>query len=71
MKRLLLGMLLLVVAGSPAPVRSQEGASISVPLSVHGGRLVVPVETADGTELSFILSTPGTAVAASRARARR
>lgn len=31
--------------------------SVEVPLSEHGGRLVVPVATADGDELEFILTT--------------
>ncbi len=42
---------------APAGAQTSGTAPIEVPLSVHGGRLVVPVEAADGSELQFVLSS--------------
>jgi hypothetical protein len=60
----LLATLLLAASGAavgPTAARAQDGAAVEVPLSVRAGRLVVPVRAADGTELSFLVST-GSAV---------
>lgn len=52
----LLAAMLATLAG---PATAQNVTQ--VPLSTHGGRMVVPVEAADGTHLEFLIST-GSAV---------
>jgi hypothetical protein len=48
----------LVLSAGVRPVSAQAGGeAIEVPLSVHAGRLVVPVEVTDGTELAFLVTT--------------
>ena len=48
---------LALVIGSPVGAQSSTPAQIEVPLRVEGGRLVVPVTTADGETLDFLLTT--------------
>ena len=45
-----------VLAGLPVAA-SAQGNAVEVPLSFTNGRLMVPVVSADGAELNFILST--------------
>ena len=48
-----LGMLLVVAAG---PAAAQHGRhAVEIPLRVHGGALVVPVDAPDGTQLEFLV----------------
>ena len=54
-KTFVVGMLLAAV-GTPVAAQVQDGAAVEVPLRVVAGRLVVPVLTADGTELDFAIS---------------
>jgi hypothetical protein len=42
---------------APGSVRAQQ--KFEVPLRVHGGRMIVPVETPSGMQLDFIVSTNG------------
>lgn len=62
MRRLLVVAMLVAAAGSPVAGQIHGGELIRVPLRVHGGRLLVPVQTPGGATLEFILST-GNAVA--------
>ena len=48
---------LTAVMAAPAAAQMQDRAPVEVPLRVHGGRMIVPVEAADGTKLEFIVST--------------
>ena len=47
--------LLMALAGVPVSAQSESG-TVEVPLKMEGGRLSVPVQTADGESLDFILS---------------
>jgi hypothetical protein len=49
--------LFLLFAAGAVNAQSHDGEVVEVPLREHGGRLIVPVRAADGTELEFILST--------------
>lgn len=57
MRRASVSMVILAAAGFPAAAMAQASETIVVPLDLHGGRLVVPARTADGTELAFVVST--------------
>ncbi len=46
-----------VTAPVPVPVEMSANSVVEVSLRVHGGRLVVPVETAAGEVLTFLLAT--------------
>ena len=48
---------MLVALGSTAAAQTHAGGAVEIPLRVHGGRLLVPVEAPDGSELEFALST--------------
>ena len=43
------------------PGKAQTQQTFEIPLRVHGGRMIVPVETPDGMQLKFIVSTNSTA----------
>ncbi len=61
--------LFLIAAGSPVGARAQGSDVIEVPLRVEDGRLIVPVEASDGSQLQFIVSTSYTGLSQSgRAR---
>jgi len=47
---------ILVAAGAPAAAQS-AGQPVEIPLTMQGGRLVVPVKSSNGNELSFALTT--------------
>lgn len=57
MRNLLLVTALVAVTGSPATAQNGGGGAVEIPLRVQDGRLIVPVEAADGTVLDFALST--------------
>jgi hypothetical protein len=42
---------------APAAAQVQGPETVEIPLRVHGGKMVVPVEAPDGTQLDFIVST--------------
>ena len=67
MRRLGATVLFLVAAGSPTHVRAQGSDVIEIPLRVEDGRLIVPVEAADGSQLQFIVSTSYTGLSESGA----
>jgi hypothetical protein len=54
---------LILVVGALSPLHGRAGTDdpVEVPLAVRDGRMVVPVRTPDGAELSFLVST-GSAV---------
>jgi len=56
MRKMFVAGSLLAAVVSPAAAQMQDGAPVEVPLRVEAGRLVVPVLTADGTELDFAIS---------------
>ncbi len=60
-------MLVLLAAGSTASAEAQGARTIEIPLRVEDGRLIVPVEASDGTELQFIVSTSYTVLSKSGA----
>jgi hypothetical protein len=62
--------LLPLVVGSSAVAQTHVGELVEVPLRVHGGRLLVPVEAPDGSALEFALST-GTPTVLSESTAAR
>ena len=55
MRTVMVAAMLLVAMGSAA--QTHAGGAVEIPLRVHGGRLLVPVEAPDGSELEFALST--------------
>ncbi len=56
--RKLFGLTVLAaVMAAPAAAQSLGPKIVEIPLRVHGGRMIVPVEAPDGTQLDFILST--------------
>ena len=57
MKRVLAVGLMMMAVASPLTAQGHGNGQIEVPLRVDGGRLLVPVEAADGTEVEFVLST--------------
>jgi hypothetical protein len=57
MRNASVGAVILAAAGLSSAAMAQVTETIVVPLEVHGGRLVVPARTADGTELAFVVST--------------
>ena len=61
-------VLLPLVVGSSAVAQTHVGERVEVPLRVHGGRLLVPVEAPDGSKFEFVLST-GTPTAFSESTA--
>ena len=56
MRKMFVAAMLIAAVSSPAAAQMQDGAPVEVPLRVEAGRLVVPVMTADGTELDFAIS---------------
>jgi hypothetical protein len=61
MKMILVATLAVTALATPVVEQSAGGPGNGVPLHVHAGRLYVPVRTADGAVLDFVLST-GTSV---------
>ncbi len=56
--RKLVGMAVLAaVVAAPAAAQMHGPKTVEIPLRVYGGRMIVPVETPDGTQLEFIVST--------------
>ena len=49
--------LLAAFIAAPAVAQTHEAKTIEIPLRVHGGKMIVPVEAPDGTQLEFIVST--------------
>lgn len=62
---------LALVAAGPVAGQTTGSGSIVIPLRSQGGRLVVPVRTAAGTELTFVLSTGNSVTVLSESGARR
>jgi hypothetical protein len=56
MRKMFVAAMLIAAVPSPAAAQMQDGAPVEVPLRVEAGRLLVPVLTADGTELDFAIS---------------
>lgn len=48
---------LAAVVAAPAAAQTHGRETVEIPLRVHGGKMIVPVETPDGTQLEFIVST--------------
>ena len=48
---------LAAIMAAPAAAQTHGRNTVEIPLRVHGGRMIVPVEAADGTQLEFIVST--------------
>lgn len=67
MGKLWVTAMLLVAAGSPTGARAQGSDVIEVPLRVEDGRLIVPVEASDGSQLQFIVGTSYTGLSRSGA----
>lgn len=57
MKKLWMVGLFLSLGGSSVTAQTHGSEPIEVPLRMEDGRLIVPVETSDGTQLEFIVST--------------
>ncbi len=56
--RKFVGMAVLAaIMAAPAAAQTHGRKTVEIPLRVHGGRMIVPVEAADGTQLEFIVST--------------
>ena len=56
--RKLVGLAVLTaVVAAPAAAQMNGGETVEIPLRVYGGRMIVPVEASDGTQLEFIAST--------------
>lgn len=63
--------LLLAALASPAAAQAPAGAPVEVALRTHGGRLIVPVRSANGEDLEFIVSTGSTATVLTESAAKR
>ncbi len=48
---------LAAIVAAPAAAQTHERKTVEIPLRVHGGKMIVPVEAADGMKLEFIVST--------------
>ncbi len=48
---------LAAIVTAPAAAQTHGRNTVEIPLRVHGGRMIVPAEAADGTKLEFIVST--------------
>ncbi len=48
---------LAAVMAAPAAAQTHGPKIVEIPLRVHGGKMIVPVEAPDGTQLEFIVST--------------
>ncbi len=57
MKKVLAIAVLVTAAASPAAAQMHGNGPTEVPLRMEQGRLLVPVQAPDGTELEFMLST--------------
>ena len=57
MKKSLAFVFLLVLMASPATAQMHGSGAVEIPLRVENGRLLVPIQAADGTEMVFMLST--------------
>lgn len=69
--RTLCAIAAVLVAAGPAVAQQQDRGPVEVPLRVHGPRLVVTAQAADGSDLDLILSTGNVvAVFSESARAR-
>ncbi len=56
--RKIFGMAVLAaVMAAPAAAQMHGPKIVEIPLRVHGGKMIVPVEAPDGTQLEFIVST--------------
>ncbi len=53
---------------TPAAAQMHGRKIVEVPLRVHGGKMIVPVEAPDGTQLEFIVSTNATLLSETGAR---
>ena len=62
-----LAVLALVIA-APAAAQMHGPKIVEIPLRVHGGKMIVPVEAPDGTQLEFIVSTNATLLSATGAK---
>jgi hypothetical protein len=72
MRKILAVMVAAVAAGSVSGLAGQTNSgTIEVPLRVDGGRLLVPIDVADGTQLEFVLSTGGNPTVLSESTAAR
>ena len=53
------------------PLGAQSAGPVEIPLSTHGGRMVIPATAADGTALRFLVSTGSTVTVLSETGAAR
>ena len=52
--------ILAAVITAPAAAQGHGHETVEIPLRVHGGKMIVPVQAPDGTPLEFIVSTNAT-----------
>ena len=57
MRKLWVTALVSVATGLPTDVRAQGAETIEIPLRAEDGRLIVPVEASDGSQLQFVVGT--------------
>lgn len=57
MKRALTAAIIVAFMPSPTYAQARGGEPVEIPLRMHAGRLVVPVEAPDGERMEFLLST--------------
>ena len=57
MRKLIATAIVVAAAASPAFAQTHASELIEIPLRVEGGRLLVPLQAPDGTEIEFVLST--------------
>ena len=57
MRKLVGVAVMAAVIAAPAAAQMHGATAIEIPLRVHGGMMIVPVEAPDGTQLEFIVST--------------
>ena len=71
-RKVTLGAALLSAATAlPAAAQMQATGPVEVPLEVRGGRMVVPIQGADGTALTFLASTGAAVTVLSQSAASR
>jgi len=61
----------LLTSAAGVPAVAQTRGPVEVPLQLRSGRMVVPVRAADGTELTFLLTTGSAVTVLSESAARR
>lgn len=69
LKQLWMVGLVLAMGGSSVAAQSHGAEPIAVPLRMEDGRLIVPIEASDGTQLEFIVSTGNDATVLSESTA--